>query len=90
MEVSPSSINAFLRSAATESSVIASSKPPPSRQNADRVELSAAAGSGSDAETIRTDLVRRVRAEIAAETYLTDSKVEAAVNRLHRELFGGG
>lgn len=55
----------------------------------DRLELSEAAleniqsGSGG----VRTELVERLRGEIAAGTYLTDEKLDAVVDRLHRELF---
>jgi anti-sigma28 factor (negative regulator of flagellin synthesis) len=36
---------------------------------------------------VRAELVERVRAEIAAGTYLTDDKLDAAVNRLREALF---
>ncbi len=51
----------------------------------DAVELSPAARErleNSGQETIREDLVERVRAEIAAGTYLTDDKINAVVDRL--------
>lgn len=55
----------------------------------DRLELSHTAlenmstGEGG----VRTDLVQRIRGEIAAGTYLTNEKLDAVVDRLHRELF---
>ena len=36
---------------------------------------------------IRTRLVERVRAEIAAGTYRTDAKLDAAVSRMRAEIF---
>ena len=57
----------------------------------DVVELSEAAqqriDAGSD-KPIREQLVARIRAEIAAGTYLTPDKIEKTVERLHREIFG--
>ena len=56
----------------------------------DAVELSSAAReqlARDESAPIRARLVERVRAEIAADTYLTDDKVEAAVNRMHTEVF---
>ncbi|MBL8764129.1 MAG: flagellar biosynthesis anti-sigma factor FlgM [Phycisphaerae bacterium] len=52
---------------------------------ADRVELSDEARALSQLALdppIREDLVSRVRSEIEAGTYLTDDKLDAAVNRL--------
>jgi negative regulator of flagellin synthesis FlgM len=37
---------------------------------------------------VRTELVERVRAEIAAGTYETSEKIEIAANKLLDELFG--
>lgn len=61
----------------------------PRRDAGDVLELSDAARQqvGQDAP-IREHLVARIRAEIAAGTYLTDDKIEKTVERLHRELFG--
>ena len=56
----------------------------------DAVELSPAAQERieqGDARPIRLKLVERVRAEIAAGTYLTDEKLNAAVNGVQSELF---
>ena len=55
----------------------------------DRVELSKAALENLQKPDIgvRTDLVQRIRAEIAAGTYLTDEKLDSTVDRLHRDLF---
>jgi anti-sigma28 factor (negative regulator of flagellin synthesis) len=56
----------------------------------DAVELSAAAQEQLECDEsapIRAKLVEQVRAEIAAGTYLTDEKLEAAVKRMHAELF---
>jgi hypothetical protein len=57
---------------------------------ADAVELSSAAQEEiqtGDARPVRLSLVERVRAEIAADKYLTDDKLDAVVNRLRAELF---
>ena len=54
-------------------------------EQGDAVELSATAREHlerSGQETIREGLVERVRAEIAAGTYLTDDKIDAVVDRL--------
>ncbi len=56
----------------------------------DAVELSPAAREQlerDDSASVRTKLVERVRAEIAAGTYLTDEKIDAAVNRIREEMF---
>jgi anti-sigma28 factor (negative regulator of flagellin synthesis) len=52
---------------------------------ADRVELSDAARAhlaGERSEPIRQGMVNRVRAEIGAGTYLSDEKLDVAVDRL--------
>lgn len=57
---------------------------------ADAVELSEAARQqveGGLSAPIRTGLVERVRAEIAAGTYLTEDKLDALVDRVHEEMF---
>jgi anti-sigma28 factor (negative regulator of flagellin synthesis) len=57
---------------------------------ADAVELSEAARrqiEQGEATTIRSELVERVRAEIAAGEYLTDEKIDAVVDRLHEVMF---
>ena len=57
-------------------------------QGGDRLELSEAAlRHGEDDRPIRSDLVQRVRDEIANDTYLTDEKLDAALNGLKRDLF---
>jgi anti-sigma28 factor (negative regulator of flagellin synthesis) len=56
---------------------------PRSLDRTDRVELSAEA---LNAEGVRTDLVARVRAEILAGTYVTDDKLDSAVNALAKDL----
>lgn len=56
----------------------------------DAVELSATAREQlerDESAPIRTGLVERVRAEIAAGTYLTDARLDAAVNRMRAEMF---
>lgn len=56
----------------------------------DAVELSPAAReqlARDESTSIRAGLVERVRAEIAAGTYLTDEKLEAAANQMHAEMF---
>lgn len=58
---------------------------------ADVVELSETARRQLETHAdppVREHLVARIRAEIAAGTYLTDDKIEKTVERLHRELFG--
>ncbi len=56
---------------------------PRTLDRSDRVELSAAA---LNAEGVRTDLVARIRAEIAAGTYETDAKLDSAAEKLVKEL----
>jgi anti-sigma28 factor (negative regulator of flagellin synthesis) len=58
------------------------------RRGGDSVELSHVAQSQiADEEPFRSELVQRIRAEIADDKYLTDDKLDAVVERLHRELF---
>ena len=55
----------------------------------DALELSAAARKQieqPDSQGIRTELVERVRSEIAAGTYLTDDKIDAVIDRLMRKV----
>jgi negative regulator of flagellin synthesis FlgM len=57
----------------------------------DIVELSAAAqlvAKVHELPDVRTELVDRVKAEIAAGTYETPERMEIAVSRLMDELFG--
>lgn len=58
----------------------------------DRVELSAAAQHGADpgpeAAQALEARIAEIRAQIAANTYLTPDKLDAVVERLHAELFG--
>ena len=57
----------------------------------DRVELSDAARSAADdSSSMRLDLVRRIRAEIAAGTYETDSKVAIASHELAKAMRARG
>lgn len=56
---------------------------PRSLDRSDRVELSAEA---LGAEGVRTELVARIRAEIAAGTYETDAKLDSAAESLAKEL----
>jgi anti-sigma28 factor (negative regulator of flagellin synthesis) len=57
---------------------------------ADQVEFSESARALSDLNNsrsgIRADLVARVRAEIEAGTYVTDEKIDAAINAIASEL----
>jgi len=56
----------------------------------DAVELSEAGREQieqSESAPVRTELVERVRAEIAAGTYLTGDKLDAVVERLHDAMF---
>ncbi len=56
---------------------------------ADRLELSEAAlRHAADDRPIRSELVQRVRDEIASGEYLTDEKLEAALNGLRRDVLG--
>jgi negative regulator of flagellin synthesis FlgM len=58
-------------------------------QGADRVEISPAAQAASqaaDADGIRTDLVNQIRSQIAAGTYETPDKMNAALDRLLDQL----
>lgn len=57
------------------------------RLRGDSVELSDVAEARIGGEPFRSELVQRVRAEIADGAYLTDEKLDAVVERLHRELF---
>jgi negative regulator of flagellin synthesis FlgM len=62
----------------------------PSGGVSDTVEISIAgklAAKINDASVIRTDLVDRVKGEIAAGTYETPERVDATVDRLMDELF---
>jgi negative regulator of flagellin synthesis FlgM len=57
--------------------------------NGDRVDISPAAEAAVQAtETggVRTDLVNRIRSEIAAGTYETPEKLDGALNRLLDEI----
>lgn len=54
-----------------------------SLDRSDRVELSAEA---LNTEGVRTDLVARIRAEIAAGTYETEAKLDSAADALAKEL----
>ncbi|RMG40585.1 MAG: flagellar biosynthesis anti-sigma factor FlgM [Planctomycetota bacterium] len=63
----------------------------PSHDADDVVELSETARrqlETGESAPIREHLVKRIRDEIAAGTYLTQDKIEKTVDRLHRELFG--
>ncbi len=55
---------------------------PRTLDRSDRVELSAEA---LNADSIRTDLVARIRAEIEAGTYETDAKLEGAAEALAKQ-----
>jgi len=52
----------------------------------DRLDVSLPIG-GGDPREIRHDLVRRIRSEIAENRYLSDDKIDAVVEKLHRKLF---
>ena len=55
----------------------------------DTVELARGEPAGarpSESATIRRELVARVRAQVAAGTYLTDEKLDSALDRMRREL----
>lgn len=88
-----------LNNAATASRTIAGragpAGSPPSgaavRAESDAVELSGAASEhvGTAERPVRTNLVQRIRAEIAAGTYLTDEKLDAAIDGLMRDASRG-
>ena len=56
----------------------------------DRVELSPESEAGDSTSTAPAleQRIRAIREQIAAGTYLTPEKIDAAVERLHDELFG--
>lgn len=59
------------------------------REGGDRVEVSEQArllGQLSELPEVREDLVARVKAEIAAGTYITDEKISGAVDSLLEDL----
>lgn len=53
----------------------------------DRVELTPKARAEMAEKPIRSELVSEIRQQIADGTYLTDEKLDAVVERLHRDLF---
>lgn len=53
----------------------------------DALELSEAARAALEPGGIRHELVQRVKAELAADNYLTDDKLSVAVDRLHARIF---
>ena len=60
---------------------------------ADTVEISAVARLAAKVKElpeVRTELVQRVRTELAAGTYETNQRIDIAVNRLMEELFPYG
>lgn len=59
-----------------------------SQRPSDAVEFSDAALEADTSAPIRTELVKRVKAEIAAGSYLTDQKLNVAIERLQRYLNG--
>jgi anti-sigma28 factor (negative regulator of flagellin synthesis) len=62
-------------------------------EQVDAVELSPTARDqlGRDESApVRTRLVERIRGEIAAGTYLTDAKLDAAADRMRAEIFNAG
>lgn len=60
---------------------------PLARVNADQVELSSAARNSSK-DSIRTDLVTRIREEIKNGTYETPERLDAAIDGLSSDLLG--
>ena len=90
-----SDITPLHRASATSYSHTGRAKPavtttaPPSR-GADRAEFSSASqilAKLSQPAEVRQSLVDRVRAEIAAGTYETDAKLDAAIEGLYQDLF---
>jgi len=64
---------------------------PPPQAISDTVEISNVAALASkivDIPDIRTELVQRVKTELAAGTYETPERIEIAVNRLMDDLLG--
>jgi negative regulator of flagellin synthesis FlgM len=61
----------------------------PSANSADRIEISAAAEAAiraSESGEVRHSLVNQIRSQIAAGTYETPAKLDAAVSRLLDEI----
>ncbi len=58
----------------------------PSPQAVDKLEISEAARAASENTGVRSDLVARIRSEIAGGTYETPQKIDAAVERLLDQL----
>ena len=69
-------------------------RPEPARKEAqDQVEISSAAqayDAPAVAEPGMEQRIAEIKAQIAAGTYLTDDKLNAVVDKLHEEIFGGG
>lgn len=64
-----------------------SAKGPASRPQAvDQLDISAEAAAASQAGEVRTDLVNRIKGEIAAGTYETADKLDSALSRLLDEI----
>lgn len=67
----------------------AGAAPKPAAAAADQLDLSSEAdfvGQVHDLPDVRTDRVAQIRAEIAAGTYETDDKLDAALDRLLDEI----
>lgn len=60
------------------------------QRDADVIDFSEAAKSelSREHQPIRTDLVNRVKAEIAAGTYESEDKLNTAIDRMWSEVFG--
>ncbi len=54
----------------------------PSQPSVDKLEISEAARAASQSAGARSELVARIRSEIAGGTYETPQKIDAAVERL--------
>ncbi|MGD8453525.1 MAG: hypothetical protein PVJ57_17060 [Phycisphaerae bacterium] len=61
--------------------------PAASPEQSDRVELSEAART-YEADSAADVRIRDLRAQIAADEYITDDMLDVVVDRLHEELFG--
>ena len=71
--------------AADEQRTLDSAKQRAPAARGDSVELSEAARQHADSAPVREGLVSSVRAEIAKDTYLTEEKLDAAIDALLRD-----
>ena len=85
----PSQIHGLKGPHTSPSSGVRASRPSAGPANTDQVDISPAAEAAASAVaggTVRDDLVSRVRSEIAAGTYETPEKLDAALDRFLNEI----